>query len=51
MRCEITIFLKKQKESDIKHGWIYKPLKEMTDKIINGPLLSTKTFQFHKTKK
>ena len=51
MRCEITIFLKKQKESDIKHEGIYKPLKEMTDKIINGPLLSTKTFRFHKTKK
>ena len=26
-------------------------LKEITNKIINGPLLSTKTFQFHKTKK
>ena len=51
MRCEVTIFLKKQKESDIKHEGIYKPIKEIADKIINGPLLSTKTFQFHKTKK
>ena len=51
MRCEVTIFLKKQKESDIKRKGIYEPLKEITNKIINGPLLSTKTFQFHKTKK
>ena len=51
MRCEITIFLKKQKESDIKHKGIYQPIKEMTDKLINDTLLTTKTFQFHKTKK
>ena len=40
-----------QKESDIKHKGIYQPIKEMTDKIINDTLLTTKTFQFHKTKK
>lgn len=51
VRCEITLFLDKLKEFDIKSSEIKKPITNITHKVIEDSFLKYKTFKFHNSKK
>ena len=51
LRCEITLFLKDLKHKDIKVPCISESVTNLTNEIINKTLLTSPTFQFHKSKK
>ena len=51
LKCEVTLFFKELKYKDIKVPNISKSVNQITDKIINKTLLTSKVFKFHKSKK
>ena len=51
MRCEVTMFLNGRNNHNIKSLVLSETINNITKKVINGPLSTTKTFKFHKTKK
>lgn len=51
MRCEITMFLNNRKKYNIKSRILSESINDITRKIINGPLSTTKIFKFHQKKK
>ena len=51
VRCEITLFLDKLKNFDIKSSEIKKPINNITHKVIEDSFLKYKTFKFHNSKK
>jgi hypothetical protein len=51
MRCEITMFLNNRNKYNIKSRILSESINDITRKIINGPLSTTKIFKFHQKKK
>jgi|TARA_R110001583_G_scaffold101681_5_gene248131 hypothetical protein len=51
MRCEVTMFLNSRNKHNIKSIILSKTINDITKKVINGPLSTTKSFKFHKKKK
>ena len=51
MRCEITMFLNNGNKHNIKSRILSESINNITRKIINGPLSTTKIFKFHQKKK
>jgi len=51
MRCEVTMFLNSRNKHNIKSIILSKTINDITEKVINGPLSTTKSFKFHKKKK
>ncbi len=51
LKCEVTLFFKELKYKDIKVPSISESINQITDKIINKTLLTSKVFKFHKSKK
>jgi len=51
LKCEVTLFFKDLKHKDIKVPSISESVHQITDKIINETLLTSKVFKFHKSKK
>ena len=51
LKCEITLFFKELKYKDIKVPSISESVNQITNKIINETLLTSKVFKFHKSKK
>jgi hypothetical protein len=51
MRCEVTLFLDKDSDSDIKSKDISEPVNKITNKIIYNSLMTSNTYKFHKSKK
>tara|TARA_B100000287_G_C20615382_1_gene773800 strand:- start:931 stop:1368 length:438 start_codon:yes stop_codon:yes gene_type:complete len=51
MRCEITMFLNNRNKHNIKSRILSESINDITRKIINGPLSTTKIFKFHQKKK
>ncbi len=51
MRCEITMFLNNRNKHNIKSRILSESINNITRKIINGPLSTTKIFKFHQKKK
>ena len=51
MRCEVTMFLNKKNSHNIKSKVLLDKVTNITQKIINGPLLKSEYITFHNNKR
>ena len=51
MRCEVTMFLNKKNSHTIKSKVLLDKVTNITEKIINGPLLKSQYITFHNNKR